>query len=92
MTNTLITYFLGLAIAILLIETFSIGYRLKKLFNIPLHEIRKPFDCRFCMYSHITMIVTIALFFLNDVKVTILLLSLNIITAHLIELYYEKNI
>lgn len=85
------TLAISLAIAIISIEYLVLGYRLKILFKVPLSEIKKPFDCRFCLYFWVMNTTTLLLSFLTTYKETCALIAINIIIAQLIENYYDKE-
>ena len=83
--------FVSYAISLILVEYFNIGFRLKLLFKIPTHEIKKPYDCRFCLYFWISNIITLSLSFLTIPQLTIILVCFNTFIAHLIDQYYGNK-
>ena len=89
MINFITIILTSITIAFLLIEYFNIGMRLKKLFKIPLHEIKKPYDCRFCLYFWISNIITLSLSFLVIPQISIIIICINAWFAELMEQKYN---
>ena len=75
---------ISVGIAILLVDVFSIGLRIKKMLKLPLHKPLKPFDCLTCTAFWISLIICI-------IFTPSILNGLTLVTGTLITItIYEK--
>lgn len=88
MDTVIIFEIMAFATTLLWFEFFQMGTRLKRLFGIPAHVHRKPFDCRFCTHHWIGFACSFWVLYETEFYYWAVFICLNFIIAF----YYEHSL